>query len=164
MPKNTSKTTTSQTGNTSFNNTASYGQIHPESNEYIDKFANFTPSVDPTIGFRAGESKRRLDRSFINPLGGNSTPQRDEAIRRSAERGIDERTGMETRAGQFDVNQQRMGQLGSLAAMMAPKLVQTGSSGTGMSSSSGVQNTAAGKNLFGDILDLGMGAASMALS
>ena len=163
MPKNTSETRTNQTGNTSFNNTASYGQIHPESNQYIDAFANFRPSVDPTIGMRAGEAKRRLGNTFINPLGGFSTPQRDEAIRRTAERGIDERTGMETRAGQFDVNQSRMGQLGSLAALMAPRIVQEGSSGTGTSTQSGTQNTETGRNLFGNILDIGMGAASMAL-
>ena len=163
MPKNTSETRTNQTGNTSFNNTASYGQIHPESNQYIDAFANFKPSVDPTIGMRADEAKRRLGNTFINPLGGFSTPQRDEAIRRAAERGIDERTGMETRAGQFDVNQSRMGQLGSLASLMSPRIVQTGSSGTGTSTQSGTQNTETGRNLFGNILDIGMGAASMAL-
>ena len=94
MPKTTSKTTSNQTGTSSFDNTARYGQIHPESNKYIDEFANYRPSVDPTIGFRAGEAKRRLGNTFINPLGGFSTPQRDEAIRRAAERGIDERTGM----------------------------------------------------------------------
>lgn len=147
MPKSTSKTTTS--------NTASYGQIHPESNQYIDKFASFEPQVDPTIGYRAGAAKRRLDNSFINPLGGNSTPQRDEAIRRSTERGIDEQAAMQMRGGQFDVNQQKMGQLGSLASLMSPRVVQTGSSGT--------QNTEQGKNAWGNILDIAMGAGSMAM-
>lgn len=111
--------------------------------------------MDPTIGFRAGAAKRRLDNSFINPLGGYSTPQRDEAIRRSADRGIDEQSAMESRAGQFDVNQQRGGQLGSLASLMQPRIVQTGSTGS--------SNTEAGKNLVGNILDIGMGAASMAM-
>ena len=73
------------------------------------------------------------------------------------ERGIDEQAGMESRAGAFDVNQSRMGQLGSLAALMAPRLVQSGSSGT----SAG--NTSAGQNLFGNLLDVGMGAANAAL-
>lgn len=146
MPKTTSSSKTSSQ--------ATYGQIHPESNQYIDAFANFRPQVDPTIGFRAGESKRRLANSFINPLGGYSTPQRDEAIRRAGERSIDEQTGMQTRAGMFDVNNQRMGQLGSLAALMAPRLVQTGSSGT--------SNQAVGQNLFGNLLDVGLGAASIA--
>lgn len=155
MPKTTSKTNQSQ----QFNNAASYGQIHPESNQYIDAYANYKPQVDPTIGFRAGSAKRQLNNSFINPLGGASTPQRDEAIRRSMTRGIDEQTGIETRAGQYDVNQQRGGQLGSLAALMSPRIVQTGSSGT----SSGTSSTETGKNTFGNILDVAGAAGGMAM-
>src|ERR1043165_6113583 len=110
-----------QTSNTKTSSTATYGQIQPQSNPYTDKSANFEPQVDPTIGYRAGAAKRQLDNSFINPLGGYSTPQRDEAIRRSMDRGIDEQAGIESRAGAFDVNQSKMGQLGSLAALMAPR-------------------------------------------
>lgn len=146
MPKNTSKTQSTST--------STFGQIHPESNQYIDAFAGYKPQVDPTIGFRAGEAKRRLSNSFLNPLGGFSTPQRDEAIRRAAERGIDEQAGVETRAGMYDVNQQRGGQLGSLAALMSPRIVEKSRTGTA--------NVAAGKNLFGDLLDVGLGAANVA--
>jgi hypothetical protein len=96
----------------------------------IDTLRSSKFSVDPTIGFRAGESKRRLGNTFINPLGGYSTPQRDEAIRRAGERGIDERTGMETRAGQFDVNRLNLGKQQFLAGLTAPPLVQSGSSST----------------------------------
>jgi len=145
-----------QTSNTKTSSTATYGQIQPQSNPYIDRFANFEPQVDPTIGYRAGAAKRQLSQSFINPLGGYSTPQRDEAIRRSMGRQIDEDAAMQSRAGMFDVNQQKMGQLGSLAALMAPRLVQTGSSGTSQG--------AVGQNLFGNLLDVGLGAASMAMS
>jgi hypothetical protein len=167
MPKNTSKTTTNQTqsGTSSFNNSASYGQIQPESNKYIDAFEDFRPQGDPTIGFRAGDAKRRLASSFSNPLGGYATPAMKDAIMRSESRGIDQDAAQQFRAGQYDTNQQRMGQLGSLASLMAPRIVQTGSSGTGATSgtSSGTQNTETGKNLFGNILDIGMGAASMAM-
>lgn len=147
MPKNTQSTKSSTT--------AQYGQIQPQSNQYTDAFANWRPQADPTIGFRAGAAKRRLDNSFINPLGGYSTPQRDESIRRSANRGIDEQAAMESRAGQFDVNQQRAGQLGSLASMMQPRIIQQGSTNT--------SNTEAGQNLFSNLLNVGMGAASMAM-
>jgi hypothetical protein len=147
MPKNTQKTTSSTQ--------ASYGQIQPQSNQYIDNFANFQPTVDPTIGYRAASSRNRLNASMLNPAGGYTTPQIADARRNAANRDIDEQAAMAGRAGQFDVNQSRMGQLGSLAALMAPKLVQTGSSGT--------SQAATGQNLFGDILDLSMGAASAAL-
>lgn len=113
--------------------------------------------MDPTIGFRAGAAKRRLDNSFVNPMGGYSTPQRDEAIRRSMNRDIDQQAGMEMRAGQFDVNHQRGGQLGSLASLMSPRIVQTG--GT----SSGTSNTEQGKNIWGNLLDIAMGGANAAM-
>ena len=94
----------------------------------IDTLRNQKYEVDPTIGFRAGASKRRLDNSFINPLGGASTPQRDEAIRRSLHRSFDEQAGMESRAGQFDVNRLNLGKQQYLAGLTAPPLVQSGSS------------------------------------
>lgn len=96
----------------------------------IDTLRSTQFKVDPTIGFRAGSAKRRLDNSFINPLGGYSTPQRDEAIRRSASRDIDMQAGMESRAGQYDVNNQTYGKNAYLAGLTAPPLVQTGTSGT----------------------------------
>ena len=155
MPKQTSKTTQNQ----QYNNQAQYGWQNTPDTTDISAYRAYRPEVDPTIGFRAGSAKRQLAGSFINPLGGYSTPQRDEAIRRSQSRGIDEQAGMESRAGAYDINQQRAGQLGSLAALTAPRLTQTGSSGT----SSGVSNTSQGQNLFGDIMSGAQGAASMAL-
>src|SRR5690242_4995232 len=135
MPKNTQ----SSTGSTQY----SYGQIQPQSNQYIDNFANFQPSVDPTIGYRAAASRNRLNAGLLNPAGGYTTPQIAEARRNAANRDIDEQAAMAGRAGQYDVNQSRMGQLGSLAALMAPRIVQQGSSGTSQG--------AVGQNLFGDI-------------
>jgi hypothetical protein len=156
MPKNVSKTNQNQ----QYNNTAAYDWKQTPDSPDTAAYRAYRPEVDPTIGFRAGEAKRQLANSFINPLGGYSTPQRDEAIRRSQSRGIDEQAGMESRAGAYDVNQQRGGQLSTLAALTAPRLVQSGSSGT----SSGTSNTSTGQNLFGSILGIGQGAASTILS
>ena len=97
----------------------------------IDALRNAKYEIDPSIGYRAGAAKRRLDNSFTNPLGGYSTPQRDEAIRRSAGRSIDEQSGMEARAGQFDVNRLNLGKEQFLAGLTAPPLVQSGSTSTG---------------------------------
>lgn len=168
MPKNTSQTTTSQntsqTGNSSFNNNYTYGQIQPESNQYIDAYANWRPEMDPNIGFRGATARNRLNKLYNNLAGGFVTPQMRDRLIASGNRDIDQQSAIEGRQGQFDVNQQRGGQLGSLAALMAPRIVSTGSSGTGQSSStgtmSGTSNTEVGKNLFGNILDIGMGAAS----
>jgi hypothetical protein len=80
-----------------------------------------------------------------------------DAITRGEGRDADQEAAMESRAGQYDVNQQIGAQKGSLAALMAPRIVQTGSSGT----SSGMSDTQAGKNAFGNILDLVLGGASI---
>lgn len=160
MPRNTSRSTTNQTGANTFANTATYGQIQPESNKYIDAFEQYRPQADPTIAYRAAAEKRRVNSSFLNPLGGYATPAMRDAITRSENRTIDQDAAMASRAGQYDVNQQRMSQLGSLAGLMAPRIVQTGSSGTGTSNMTGQSSGSAGQNLFGNILDLGLGAAT----
>jgi|ERR1051326_798372 hypothetical protein len=162
MPRQNSDSRTSQTGTNTFSNTATYGQIQPEANKYIDAYENYRPQIDPNIGFRAAGERDRLNRSFINPLGGYYTPQMRDKMMNSANRDIDQQSAIEGRQGAYDVNQQRMGQLGSLAALMAPRLVQTGSSGTGTSNMTGQSSGSTGQNLFGNILDLGLGAAQTA--
>ena len=97
----------------------------------IDRLRNTQFQIDPTIGYRAGAAKRQLGQSFINPLGGYSTPQRDEAIRRSMGRQIDEDAATQFRAGQYDVNNQNYSRNLAVAGLTAPPLVQSGSSYTG---------------------------------
>ncbi len=160
MPKQNTDSRTSQTGTNTFSNTASYGQIQPEANRYINAFENYRPEMDPNIGFRAAAERNRLNRSFINPTGGYYTPQMRDKMMNSANRDIDQQSAIEGRQGTYDVNQQRMGQLGSLAALMAPRLVQTGSSGTGTSNMTGQSHTSTGQNAWGNILDIGLGAAT----
>lgn len=159
MPKNTSKSQTQQ--NQAFNNQASYDWKQTPDSPDIEAYRGYRPQVDPTIAHGAAASRNRFNASFINPLGGYSTPQRDEAIRRAGNRQIDQDASQAFRAGAYDVNQQRGGQLAGLAALTAPRLVQTGSSGT----SSGTSNTQGemGKNVWGNVLDIAGGAASAAL-
>ena len=155
MAKNKSETKQSQ----NFNNTASYGwQQSPDSAD-ISAYRDYRPQVDPTIAHGAAASRNRFNASFINPLGGHSTAQRDEAIRRAGNRDIDQQASQAFRAGAYDVNQQRGGQLAGLAALTAPRLVQTGSSGN----SSGQSNTEQGQNLFGNVMSVAQGAAGAAM-
>ena len=149
MQKNTSQT------KQNYANTATYGQIQPEANKYIDAYANYNPQLDPTIGFRQAAGQRQLERTLNNPAGGYRTPAMRDALLLQGKRQLAEQAGMESRAGNYDVNQQRGGQLGALAALMSPRIVQTGSTGNSQ------QNTEAGKNTFGNVLELGLGAASI---
>jgi len=121
-------TTKTQKGTST--NTATYGRQPGASSADIDALRGTNFQVDPTIGFRAGEAKSQLRRSFINPAGGYTTPQMRDAITRSGERSIDQTAGQESRAGQYDVNNQNYQKNAYLAALTAPPLVQTGSSGT----------------------------------
>jgi len=161
VPKNTSDTQQHSTQSGTYNNTATYGQIHPESNQYIDAYANWRPEMDPNIGFRAAASRNRYNRSFVNPLGGFYTPQMRDKLIAENNRNVDMQSAIEGRQGAYDVNQQRSSQLGNLAALMAPRIVQQGSSGTSSGTMSGTSNTQAGQNLFGNLLDVGLGAASI---
>jgi len=140
-------------------NTATYGQIQPESNKYIDDYANYKPQIDPSIAYGAADSKNRFNSSFINPLSGKYSATMQDALKRAGNREIDQNASQAFRLGQYDQNQQIGGQKGALAALMAPRIVQQGSSGT----SSGTSKTVQGNNLFGDIMEVGQGAAGMAM-
>lgn len=155
------KSSTTQNQNTGYTNTANYGQIAPNDTPDIQAYRNYRPEVDPSIAFGASSARNRLNSSFINPLGGNYSATMQDAIKRSGNREIDQDASQAFRAGQYDVNQQRGGQLGALAGLTAPRIVQTGSSGTG--TSSGTSNTTMGNNLFGDALSVAQAGAGIAM-
>lgn len=159
MAKNKSKTTQSQ--NQQYSNTANYGWLNPPDTKDVEAYRNYRPEIDPSIAYGAAASRNRLNSSFINPLGGNYTADMKDKLLRSGNRQIDEGASQAFRLGQYDVNQQRGGQLGALAALTSPRLAQTGSSGT--SSGTGTSNTTQGQNLFGDIMSGAQGAASIAM-
>lgn len=163
--KTTTNQTQNQSQNTQFNNTASYGEYKPTDTADISAFRDFRPQADPGIAAQYGAERNRLNQSFINPLGGQYSPHIADAIKRSEGRDISQRESQAFREGAYDVNNQRAGQLGSLAALTAPRLIQTGSSGTGSGTSTGsMQGTQVqGNNLFGDILQTAQAGASMAM-
>lgn len=155
MSKQKSKTNQNQ----QFSNQAQYGWQQTPDSKDIEAYRNYRPEIDPSIAHGAAASRNRLNSSFINPLGGYQTAQNRDALLRSGNREIDQGASQAFRVGQYDANQQRQSQLGSLAALTSPRMVQTGSSGT----SSGTSNTVQGQNLFGDIMSAGQAGASMAL-
>ena len=83
--------------------------------------------IDPSIGYRLGESQRNLKDSFSNPLGGYTTPQILDAIMRSEGRELAQQAGQQTREGQFDVN--RLNQSRNLALAGLTRGSQSTSSG-----------------------------------
>lgn len=159
MAKNKTKTTTTQ--NQQYDNTAKYDWQQTPDSEDIKAYRAYRPEVDPSIGYGAASARNRLNSSFVNPLGGFQSAQNQDALLRAGNRQIDQDTSQAFRVGQYDQNQQRQSQLGGLAALTAPRLTQTGSSGT--SSGSGTQNTEQSKNLFGNLIDIAGAAGGMAM-
>lgn len=163
----TTNQTQTQNQNSAFNNAISYGEYAPTETADLAAYRNYRPQVDPGIAAQFGNERNRLNQSFINPLGGNYSPHIADAIKRSEGRDISQRESQAFRAGNYDVNQQRMGQLASLAALTQPRLVTTGTSGTGTNMSTGtMQGTGTmtqPSNIFGDILSAGAQVGSAAL-
>ncbi len=95
----------------------------------FENLRNFTPEVDPTIGFRSGEQIRELKRSLNNPLGSYTTPEmREQQFRRGQEQ-IQSNAGMQQRAAQFDANRLELQKRQSIADLTKPTLVNTKDSG-----------------------------------
>lgn len=148
------KTTTTQNQNQSFQNQNTFAQVKPEDTQDIQAFRAWNPQSDPNIPYRAASAHERLHSSLINPIGGYYSPNTREAIQRSGDRQIDQDASMASRSGQYDINNQRMSQLASLAGLTAPHIVQSGSSGSGTMSGTGTQVQS------GDLLGQLIGGAS----
>jgi hypothetical protein len=165
VSKKTQKTETTQTQNSNqaFNTQNAYGWMAPPDTEDVSAFRDFRPQADPGIAAQFGAERNRLNSSFINPLGGNYSPRIMDAIKRSEGRDISQRESQAFRQGSYDVNQQRQGQLGALAAMTAPRLLQTGSSGTssGSGTATGSGMVTSRDGLFNDILSGASAGASI---
>lgn len=69
--------------------------------------------IDPSIGYRLAEKERQLESDLSNPLGGATTPQIQDAIRRSERRELMQQAGQQAREGASDVN--RLNQSKNLA-------------------------------------------------
>ena len=171
MSKKKSETKQSQTqsGTSAYDNKSSvdYGWEQTPDSADITAFRNYRPQADQGISSQAAASRNRLNSSFVNPLGANYSPVMRDQIMRAGNRDIDQTESQAFRAGAYDVSQQRAGQLGSLAALTAPRLVQRGSTSSGTGSStgtaSGTSSTTQGNNLFGDIMGTAQGVASVAM-
>lgn len=133
----------------------------PEDTADTKAFREWRPQIDPGIGAQYGAAKNNLRSSFINPLGGYATAGMQDAMQRTGERNLNQDEAQAFRSAYSDANQQRAGQLGSLSALTSPRILQTGSSGSG--NMSGTANTVQSGDLLGQLLAGGsqVGAAAL---
>ncbi len=126
-----------QTQNQQFDTQSTFGWQTPPDTADTQRLRDTQFQVDPTIGARIGGAVRRMQSSFQSPLGGYFTPGMRAATERGQERELMQMGGEQTRAGQYDVNNQNYGRNLAVAGMTAPRLTQTGSSGTSTGTQSG---------------------------
>jgi hypothetical protein len=110
-----------------YNSKSTYDFLNPPDTGDIKAYRGWNPQMDPSIGARLGGAIRRYGESFMDPRS-NFAGQTQQ--RRSFEREMMATGGEQARAGAYDVNQQKGQQLGNLAALTSPRLVQTAQSGT----------------------------------
>jgi hypothetical protein len=148
------KQETTQSGTTT--NTNTFGQIHPEDTPDVERFRSWQPEADPSIPYRFARARQDISSTRSNPYGSYTTPAVREAAQRTAYGNLQQQEGQAMQEGQADVNQQRGTQLGALASLTSPHIVQTGSSGT--SSGNSTQTQSGG--LLGDLLLAGVSGGS----
>lgn len=99
----------------------------------VQNFRNFRIKDDPTRPHRFSRLRTALSDSFDNPLGAHTTATvRDAALRAKIE-DFGQMEGQEMNEANYAKNQMELARAGSLAEMTAPRLVQTGGSSTGTS-------------------------------
>lgn len=140
------KTTQQQTQN--YNNTNTYGWQQMPDTADIAALRDFQFTADPSIGYTYGNARNQLANSFNNPLGGNYSPQMRDQIQRSGNADLAQREGQARSEANQGLQSLRFGQRAAVAGMSAPRLVQTGGSGT--SSANGTTTQSGG--MLGDIL------------
>lgn len=141
------KTTTQTQANT-------YSQVVPQNTPDIDAFRKWEPQVDPGIGYQYARARDDLKDTYDNPLGAYTTPAVKEAALRSGLKDLNQQEGQAFRAGEYDVNAQKLGQLGGVAELTAPRIVQSGSTGS---------QTTPGQSIWPTIISSAAGVGASAL-
>lgn len=156
------KATQQQQQTQSHNSTTSYGwQNVPETSD-IKAVRDFQFTADPAIGYAFGSAKNKIADSFSNPIGGYYSPQMRDKILQSSLSNLAQQEAQAKSEAHHNLQGQVFGQRATVASMTNPRLVSTGSSGTG--TSSGTNTTTQGGDLLGQIIGGASTAAMMALA
>jgi len=147
------KQTTTQSGsqNSNYANTNTFDWKTAPDTQDTQAFRDWRPQIDPGLGYQYETAKQKLASSFNSPMGGYVTPQMRDAQLRTGMRNLNQDEAQAFRQGYADVNSQRGTQLGALAALTRPQLVQTGSSGTASGTSTGNSTTVQSGGFLGDL-------------
>lgn len=138
--------------------------INAQLQSVIDS-ANGPALADPSIQGRFATAEEDIRRSKMDPLGAYTTPFVRERATLSNLLTLGSQKDKAIREDRFRAENDRFGRQVTAASLTAPRFVQQGSttsgssSGTSTGSSTGVSTQ--GKDLFGNLIDVGLGAASL---
>lgn len=141
-------------------NTQNAGSTSVPDTPDINAYRGWQPQADPNIPYQAAASHERLHSSLNNPIGGYYSANTRDAIQRSGDRAIDQQASQASRLGQYDVNQQRGGQLSTLAALTRGTNTTGTSSGSGQGTSTTVQSGDVLGQILGAAAQVGLGIAT----
>lgn len=162
MGKKKTTQTTTQNQQQAYNaNTASSSSV-PDTPD-IQAYRAFQPQVDPGLGYQYANARNKLNQSFDNPLGGYATPEMRDAMLRTGNRQLNQDEAQAFRAGTYDVNQQKAGQLGNLASLTRGTNTTGTSSGTGTMTGTGTGTTQQSGISWGEILGAAANVGGSAL-
>jgi hypothetical protein len=113
--------------------TTTWGQVTPNETEDTRRLRDQKFEVDPGLAHQYAQQRQNLHSGFNNPTGAYYSPQVRDAIVRAGDERLGEQEAQAFREGQSDVNRLNFARNSTVAAMTAPKIVQTGltSSGSG---------------------------------
>lgn len=152
------KTEQTQQQSTNYNNTTSYGWQTPPESKDVTALRDFNFKVDPSIGYAFGSAKNKIADSFSNPIGGYMTPEMRDRILRSSLSNLAQQEAQAKSEAYSQLQGQQFGQRAAVAGMTAPRLVTTGSSGSG--TSSGTNVTTQPSDLLGTLITAGATGAA----
>lgn len=113
-----------------FDTTNELGFAAPPDTADFQALRDWRPSADPSIASRFGGMRQRAMASYNNIAGPYSTPELTAARMRAIDQDIGQQEGAAYGEDQFRQNQQRLGQLGTVAGLTAPISFNRRTSGT----------------------------------
>lgn len=110
--------------------TNTYGQITPQDTPDIIAARDAKFTEDPGIGHQFALAKENVHNAYANPLGAYTTPDVQKKQLLSEDAKLNQEESQAHREGQYDVNNLTNTKNMALAGLTAPKIVQTGGTGT----------------------------------
>lgn len=145
-----------QKSSTSFAGTNTFGLSPEVTSKDIDAMKDFKFEKDPRLPFVFGKARQRNEASFNNPMGAAISPALRDAMLRASNEEIGQSESQAYREENYGMQGLKYAQKADVAAMTAPKVVQTGQSGTQSGNSTITQS----QSPLNSIISGGSGIAS----